>query len=627
CSDHTARLARRWLPKITTILKKEVIMRIAALVLAASVFLAATSVAGSVNGKLSPTVGEYLASSTQEPIKIWVYFKDHGERDASELDAMVSRVTLTDRALQRRLNRTRGPLTDVRDLHIHPSYLQELREIGCRVKHTSKYLNAASAIATPDQIRAASRLSFVRKIDRVQTARRELPPAIKEDPAQPNGTGDRFRTPSVPTLDYGDSFNQLDLINVIPLHDANVFGEGVLVAMLDTGFNRSHESLIHLDIVAEWDFINHDPVTKNEPGDPSWQHNHGTYTLSALAGYAPGSLIGPAWAASFVLGKTERVDVEIQQEEDDYVRGLEWADSIGAVIVSSSLGYYDWYTYEDLDGNTAVTTIAGDIAAAKGVAVITAAGNEGPLPWPGIIAPSDGDSVIAVGAVDGDGVIASFSSHGPSYDGRIKPDVCAQGVLVRCASPSDSLGYLLTNGTSLATPLVAGAAALSLKMHPYWSPIDLRDALRASADHAGTPDNEYGWGVIDSYQTALNGASGAEGEPARPPAAATLFQNSPNPFIPSLTGETSIRYLVGSTSATLGGAPAPDGVRDVKIVFYDVAGRLVRVLFDGERLPGGYTEHWDGIDHRGVAVASGVYYYRLSVGGTSVSKKLVLIRR
>jgi hypothetical protein len=199
---------------------------------------------------------------------------------------------------------------------------------------------------------------------------------------------------------------------------------------------------------------------------------------------------------------------EVQGEEDDYVRALEWAESLGADVVSSSLGYFDWYTYSDMDGNTAVTTIAADIAAAKGVTIVTAAGNEGPLPWPGIIAPSDGDSVLAIGAVDSNGVIASFSSHGPSFDGRTKPDVMAMGKAVVSAAPYDSLSYLRTQGTSLSTPLVAGSVALLLQMHPHWTPIDVWTALTNEASNAATPNNEYGWGIIDAYASALNGATG-----------------------------------------------------------------------------------------------------------------------
>lgn len=574
-------------------------------------------------GKLSPRVEDYLASSSGDAVKVWVYFSDRGTPAGESASPSVDRALVGERSLERRARRSNGPLVDERDLPLNAPYLRALEDAGCEIVVASRYLNAASAWATPDGILAARDLPFVRKIDRVQTARRDIPEKIMDRPLdERRGEGPR----GAPAVDYGTSYTQLDLMNAIPLHDANLHGEGVLVAMLDTGYNRGHESLIHLDIIAERDFINNDPVTENQPGDPANQHNHGTYTLSALGGYAPGNLVGPAWAATFAIGKTERVDAEIQQEEDYYVAGLEWADSLGADIVSTSLGYYDWYTYEDMDGNTAVTTIAADIAAAKGIAVITAAGNNGPLPWPGIIAPSDGDSVIAVGAVDASGIIASFSSRGPTWDNRIKPDVCAMGVMVYSASPADSLSYVWVNGTSLSTPLVAGAAALCLQMHPYWTPVQLRDELRAHASRAAFPDNDYGWGVIDAYQTALFGATGIAGEGAASVPDVVVSQNAPNPFIPSISGETLIRFRVGPDSPDAR-AGAAGGARDVAVAIYDVSGRLVRRLLDGPRAPGEHTAAWDGRDDRGIAVATGVYYYRVSVGAAAAGKKIVLIRR
>jgi serine protease AprX len=595
----------------------------------ASVLLAVlTGIASAQHSKVSSSVDTYLASAAAEPIRIWIYFTDRGAGSVDRA-ALVSNAAVSERSIRRRMMRSRGPLVDERDLPVNAAYVEAVRAAGCRVRHESKYLNAVSAMATSEGIAALEKLPFVGRIDRVQTARREIPPVDREPyspPAEAPGGNGRARSPAV---DYGASYGQLNQIGVVALQEANVTGQGVLVAMLDTGFNRHHESLINLDVVAEWDFINNDPVTKNQPGDPPNQDYHGTYTLSALGGYAPGSLIGPAWAASFALAKTERVDVEIQSEEDDFVRGLEWADSLGADLVSSSLGYFNWYTYEDLDGNTAVTTIAADIAASKGMAVITAAGNEGPLPWPGIIAPSDGDSVIAVGAVDFTGVIASFSSRGPTYDGRIKPDVCAQGVSDRCASPTDSLGYLFVSGTSLSTPLVAGAAALCLQMHPYWSPIDLRDALRASASNALTPNNDYGWGIIDAYTAALNGATAIDSRPLALRSGPVLYQNSPNPFFPSVSGTTVIRFHIDAPSGTgiRGARGGITGDENVTLAIYDVAGRLVRRLFEGRGTSGDRFVAWDGLDDRGVAVSSSVYYYRLSVGGRAASRKLVLIRR
>ena len=167
------------------------------------------------------------------------------------------------------------------------------------------------------------------------------------------------------------------------------------------------------------------------------------------------------------------VEQEIQQEEDNYVAGLEWGEQNGADVVSTSLGYLDWYTYDDMDGNTAVTTNAIDIAVGLGMVCVTAAGNEGSDNWYYIIAPADADSVLAVGAVDANGDLAYFSSHGPTSDGRIKPEICARGVSTWACSSYDMTGYNNYNGTSLSTPLVAGAAALLIQSPPELSLIHI----------------------------------------------------------------------------------------------------------------------------------------------------------
>ncbi|NIM18987.1 MAG: S8 family serine peptidase [Candidatus Latescibacteria bacterium] len=670
-------------------------------------------------GKLTPAVERFLSAGSNEPLKIWIYFNDHGEGNAAGLRRALSEVTLTDRAIVRRMNRSRGPLIDERDLPVSGAYLGELRSLGVRLRRASKYLNAVSAEATPAQIREIYRLPFVTKIDRVHAYRRSpvkepgrsTETLLDQSRLAPGRERDRALTTAA---DYGPSQKQVDMINVIPLHDSNIHGEGVLVAMLDTGFNLRHEALDHLNIIAEWDFIFDDSVTRNQAGDVSNQHNHGTVTLSALAGYAPGALIGPAWGASIILAKTERVWEEVEGEEDDYVRALEWAESLGADVVSSSLGYLKWYTYADLDGNSAITTIAADIAASKGVTVVTAAGNEGPLPWPGIIAPSDGDSVIAVGAVDSSGFITSYSSHGPSFDGRIKPDVMAMGSYVVSASPSDSLGYTTAHGTSLSTPLVAGSVALLLQMHPSWTPIDVLNALRNEASNSATPNNEYGWGIINAYASALSGATGilenvvldskvqnqtvritltARGGPGatvnlqrrdwgvevenmwsayrvveenifvdslsphvfverlppgiydyrvqlafdisvvsdqsvqvRIPLGSHLGQSYPNPFVRSGSGRLTIPYTLGGRPIKSGESHTLSDHVDVSLAIYDVTGARVRTLFSELAPPGEYTAEWNGLDDRGVLVSSGVYYYRLSVSGSSFSRKLVFLR-
>jgi len=201
--------------------------------------------------------------------------------------------------------------------------------------------------------------------------------------------------------------------------------------------------------------------------------------------------------ASFILAKTEDISDEYQAEEDYWVEGLEWIELGGADLVSSSLAYIDWYTYTDLDGNTAVTTVAADAAASRGLVVFNSIGNSGPAPG-SLLAPADGDSVFAVGAVDADDYVTLFSSRGPTFDGRIKPDACALGQDVSLAYTGTS-GYSQGNGTSFAAPLVSSAAGALYGAHPEWSMIEVMEVLRITSSQSYVPDNDLGYGIIDAY--------------------------------------------------------------------------------------------------------------------------------
>jgi hypothetical protein len=363
---------------------------------------------------------------------------------------------------------------------------------GARLRTVSRYLGAVSVNATLSSLERLSRLPGVAGLDLVGGGMRREPP-IPKGTAWPTDT-----------LDYGGSEPFLEQIQIVDIHGLGFTGRGVLVGMLDTGFYRGHVALDELDVQGEWDFIHDDGCTQNEAGqDVSNQHNHGTSTLSVVGAWDPGRMIGAAPGASFLLGKTEEVSSETPVEEDYWVEGLEWAEAEGADVVSSSLGYIDWYDYDDLDGQTAVTTRAARVAARKGVVLCNSMGNEGLGPG-SLIAPADAESILAVGAVSLSGTRAGFSSTGPTADGRVKPDVMACGVSVWAATPSDS-SYTWASGTSMAAPLVAGAVAVLLEARPTWTPVELMDAIRTTATRAAAPDNYYGWGVVQALSAYLPG--------------------------------------------------------------------------------------------------------------------------
>ncbi len=462
---------------------------------------AATTAGAADSPKIDSRLAAWLDSHPdQETVKAWVYFRDKGfGADALDEALEARRAELGQRTLARRAKVRDGSLVDERDLPLHPAYRGAVLAFGPKHRADSRLLNAISVEASREQLGRIANFDFVTGIDKVVGfTRREITPG--EPPAASGMDGSR-------ALDYGSSFSQLNQINVPPLHDMGLSGAGVIVCMLDTGFYKTHEAFAGLTVLDEWDFINDDSNTQNEGSDPSSQHNHGTYTWSTLGGLTPGTLYGPAYGASFLLAKTEDTSQEVPIEEDWFVEGLEWAELNGADVVSSSLGYDDWYVFADMDGQTCVTTIAANWVVAQGVVLVNAMGNNGQYAG-ALIAPSDSEGVISCGAVSSSGSLASFSSSGPTYDGRTKPDVCAMGVSTYCASPYGSTSYTAVDGTSLSTPLVGGVAALILEAHPGWTPAEVQLALRQTASQSATPDNNYGWGIADAQAAVLSAGYG-----------------------------------------------------------------------------------------------------------------------
>ena len=439
------------------------------------------------------------------PIKAWIFFTDKGFSTLSQYSAKLQEAenNLTERAKNRRLKaRGQNNLVDFRDIPVYQPYIDQVLSSGVKFRSVLRWFNAVTVEAAPDQLNQIARLPFVRMFKHVCSGNAPIDNLDK--------TNNNIEYPLInTTLNYGLSLDQLEQINTIVAHELGFAGQDVLVCMMDTGYKLEHRAFQNAindgRLIAQYDFVNNDGNTDYETGQDSLdQPNHGTKTWSTLGGEASGNLYGPAYKAMFCLAKTEQLHMEHHWEEDKWAAGAEWADSLGAGVISASLGYrYNFtppdqdYTYEDMNGDSTIVTIAADIAAFNGITVVTAQGNNGSGGSGSLIAPADADSVIAVGAVDDLDMIVAFSSLGPTYDGRIKPEICARGLATVCADPTNMNSFTWASGTSLSTPLCGGAAAILLSAHPNWTPMMVREALMMTALNNASPDNAYGWGIID----------------------------------------------------------------------------------------------------------------------------------
>lgn len=438
--------------------------------------------------------------------KYFIYFKDKGVESSARLEKNTPVYNsglslLSTKSIERRIkNLGEDNIITYEDLPLKEDYIFQLEQIGIKIENKLRWFNAVSAYLTEDEKIKVARIAFVEKIDPVKkfvfkSPALELPSQLLK---QPDNLFD---------FDYGPSFGQLQLSDVPAVHSKGITGEGVLLGLLDTGFNwKNHESLKDATVVAEYDFIFKDESTENDSHDVPGQHDHGTLVFSIIGGFKDSSLIGSAYGADFILAKTEDIRSEKHIEEDNYAAALEWMESYGVDITSSSLGYSTFdapdfsYTYKDMDGKTAIVTKAAELAFRRGVVTVSSAGNEGLLPWFYILAPADGVNTIAIGAVNQENQVASFSSRGPSYDGRIKPDVVAKGVGVYGANAEDFSAYVTRSGTSVAAPIASGVAALLLSAYPHLKNTQVRSIFFESADNNTSPDNDRGYGLISAVK-------------------------------------------------------------------------------------------------------------------------------
>ncbi|MDC0645756.1 S8 family peptidase [bacterium] len=517
--------------------------------------------------------------------RVWVYFVDKVDSDKHDISK---------KAMDRREKSNVASNHLWLDLNVSPTYKNQITNLGIEIKNESRWLNAVSIICQKTDLKKIAELSCVKKIEPVIGYKKET---FQNKLENSSNTRD---------LDYGNAQAQVEQINVHELHNAGYTGEGVRILVMDTGFDLTHNSMIDINVIEQWDVINNDNQTANETDDEAnnGQDNHGTAVLSTIAANTPGELIGVAFDAEFLLAKTEDVSQEIQQEEDNYVAGLEWGEANGADVVTTSLGYLDWYDYEDMDGNTAVTTNAVDIAVGLGMVCVTAAGNSGNDSWYYIIAPADADSVISVGAVRENGVIASFSSHGPTFDGRIKPEVCARGSYTWCVSPNSTTTYTQLSGTSLACPLVGGAVALVRQAKPEWSAMEVREAVMMTASQSSEPDNSYGYGIMNAALAIEYDHTASIGNDNSIPNSFYIINTYPNPFNPSLTIDIS-------------GVPGSSITVDV----FTVNGKFIENLYSGVLFQTNQKLYWQALN-----ICSGIYFVRSIINQSVQYQKVTFLK-
>jgi len=502
---------------------------------------------------------------------------------------------LTDKALARRTKY--GITINEKDLPVSPEYVYAIQRAGYKVTNRVKWLNTLIVKGVGRQPLAD--FDFVHKVTATL--------AYKSDSANEkpffsgeklvDGPVDYKESETQNRYDYGSSFNQISMLNGHLLHNEGYNGKGITIAVLDAGFQKVDEiaafdSLwINDQIIDTKNFVNSENVFSPDI------NSHGMHVLSTMGGYLPGELVGTAPKADYYLVRTEDATDEYLLEEYYWVDGAEYADSVGADIINSSLGYTNGFkeprnnhTYEDMNGDSTPVTIGADIAAQKGILVVNSAGNSGNDEWEYIGAPADGDSVLAVGAVGANGNYVSFSSKGPTYDGRVKPNVAAKGASVTVAAKWGGVTYI--NGTSFSSPLTAGMAASLWQALPEKTNMELIDLIQENGHQFENPDTLLGYGLPD-YAAALN-LTGIAPHNRR-----ELVQKiGPNPFDDYIDVKTASNH---------------------EYINYSLVALSGRVIKKGTLYPWGRSVRIRELGN----LQQGMYILRLRLDGHSVSRKLV----
>ncbi len=429
----------------------------------------------------------------------WVYFNAKPEADfylANPLEM------LSQRALDRRA--TQNIALDMLDVPIHQPFVDQVEAAsGITVMARSKWLNAVHVRGSVSSIAALSNLDFVESID---YANHSLNPNGRTAQPQSAQSPKNRTLSSQIVFPYGDSANQIEMLNGHLLHEQNYTGSGKIIAVMDAGFpdvdfafpfKRLRDNNL---ILGGYNYVDQTENVYMASG-------HGTMVLSTMGGYVANQLVGTAPDAGYYLFVTEDDSAENPVEESYWVEAAETADSLGADIINTSLGYFDYdnpnytYTYEDLDGQTSFISRGADIAFTRGMVVVVSAGNSGDTFNPNIGMPGDAANALTVGAVDAFESYVSFSSIGPTADGRIKPDVMAQGLSATVALPSGTIST--ASGTSFSGPIMAGMVATFWQVFPDMPNTAVVQFIKESSDMFDFPNEFMGYGIPD-FQMAVD---------------------------------------------------------------------------------------------------------------------------
>lgn len=422
----------------------------------------------------------------------WIAFSD---KNLTQFSLSSPGDYLSERAIQRRIRQNIA--IDSLDLPVNQNYIKDVINLGARLIHSSKWLNGITVKAETESFNIkVAKLPFVKEVQLTKTT------STKSAIQKFDETSGIESIPIDASL-YGSSVYQTSILNGQFLHNQNYRGQGMQIAVLDGGF-------LNVDKYAAFDSLwanNQILGTKDfvDPTEDFYSTNyHGMSVLSCMGGNVPGKLIGTATKASYWMIRSEDTDSEFLIEEDNWVAAAEFADSVGVDIINSSLGYTQFddaamnHPYSAIDGKTTRVTRGANIAASRGMLVFASAGNEGNKTWKYLVAPSDGEKVIGVGAVNKDSIPANFTSYGPAYGGKIKPNVVAVGWNTYLQKSDGSFGY--SNGTSFSSPVMAGMVASLWGVRPDATAAHVKSVIESSAHLFDKPNDLVGYGISDMHR-------------------------------------------------------------------------------------------------------------------------------